>query len=62
MYLSVAELSPEKKVKLAISMTDTCVSVCADAVRSQNPEISERELVEKVRERINFGKRKRCEV
>jgi len=39
-------------------MTDVCVRVCADAVRDQYPSIREEELLERVRERIMFGKRR----
>jgi hypothetical protein len=57
--LSRRKLKPEEKVNAAISMTDTCVHVCADSVKDQNRMISEEELLERVRERISFGKR--CE-
>jgi hypothetical protein len=35
------------------------VRICADGVRDQNPGISEEELVERVRERLMFGKRRK---
>lgn len=56
------KLKPEERVALAIGMTDVCVRVCADAVRDQYPTIKEQELVERVRERIMYGKRRRREV
>lgn len=56
------ELKPEEKVSLAIGMTDVCIRVCADAVRDRYPTIKEEELVERVRERIIYGKRRRREV
>jgi hypothetical protein len=40
-------------------MSDVCIRVCADGVRDQNPGISERELIERVRERLMFDKRVR---
>ena len=54
--LSWDKLKPEEKVNLAISMTDVCVHVCADAVRDLNRGLREEEIVERVRERIMFGK------
>lgn len=60
--MSLEELKPEERVALAIGMTDVCVRVCADAVRDQYPTIKEQELVERVRERIMYGKRRRREV
>ena len=54
----VGRLKPEVKVNMAIGMSDVCVRVCADGVRNQNPGISEEELIERVRERLMFGKRR----
>jgi hypothetical protein len=51
-------LKPEERVDLAVGMSDVCVRVCADGVRDQNPGISEKELIERVRERLMFGKRR----
>ena len=56
--MSQSELKPEEKVNLAIGMTDVCVRVCADGIRDLNPDIREEELMERVRERIGFGKRR----
>jgi len=53
------ELKPEEKVNLAVEMSDVCIRICADAIRDQNRTISEEELVERVRERIMYGKRRR---
>jgi len=53
------ELKPEEKVNLAVGMSDVCIRICADAIRDQNRTISEEELVERVRERIMYGKRRR---
>jgi hypothetical protein len=60
--LVVRRLKPEERVNLAIGMSDVCIRVCADGVRDQNPGISEEELIERVRERLMFGKRRRCGV
>jgi len=57
-WLSVRRLKPEERVNLAVGMSDVCVRVCADGVRDQNPGISEEELVERVRERLMFDKRR----
>jgi hypothetical protein len=53
----LGRLPPEERVNLAIGMSDVCVRVCADGVRDQNPGISEEELIERVRERIEWSKR-----
>jgi len=58
-WLVVKRLKPEDRVNLAVGMSDVCVRVCADGVRDQNPGISEEELIERVRERLMFGKRQR---
>jgi len=60
--LSLGALKPEEKVNLAIGMSDVCVRVCADAVRDCYPTIKEEELLERVRERISYGKRRKREV
>jgi len=54
--LSWDKLKPEEKVNLAIGMTDVCAHICADAVSDQNRDLKEEELMERVRERISFGK------
>ncbi len=55
-------LRPAEKVNTAIYMSDVCVRVCADSIKDENPMVSEEELVERVRERISFGKRSQREV
>ena len=57
-YERLGRLKPEEKVNLAVGMSDVCIRVCADGVRDQNPGISERALVERVRERLMFGRRR----
>lgn len=54
----VGRLKPEDRVNLAVDMSDVCIRVCADGVRDQNPGISEEELIERVRERLMFSKRR----
>jgi hypothetical protein len=50
-------LSSEEKVALALDMTDGCVQVCAEGIRNQCPDISEEELLAKLRERLEWSKR-----
>ena len=54
--MNLEKLSPEEKVNLSINMADVCTRICADAIREQNKAISEKELLEKLRARIQFGK------
>jgi hypothetical protein len=53
----LGRLKPEDKVNMAIDMTDAVVSICAEGIRAQNPDISEEELIEKLRERFAWMKR-----
>lgn len=52
----VGRLPGEVKVRMTIEMTEFCVRVCADGIRAQNPSITEEELVEKLRERLEWSK------
>jgi hypothetical protein len=52
-------LKPEEKVAIALDMSDACVRVCADGIRAQYPSISEEELLARLRERLEWGKRGR---
>jgi hypothetical protein len=53
----LGSLKPEEKVAIAMDMTDACVRVCADGIKAQCPGISEAELIEKLRERLEWSKR-----
>jgi hypothetical protein len=53
----LGRLKPEEKVAMAIEMTDLCVNACAAGIRAQHPDISEAELIEKLRERLEWSKR-----
>ena len=53
----LGRLKPEDKVNLAIDMSDACVRICAEGIRAQFPRITEQELIEKLRERIEWHKR-----
>jgi hypothetical protein len=52
----LGRLKPEEKVMLAIGMSDFVVQVCAAGIRAQNPNISEEELIGKLRERFEWSK------
>jgi len=56
------KLKPEEKVNLAINMTDVCVQICADGIKDQNRNVTEAQLMEKVRARIMCQKRRHYEV
>lgn len=60
--LDLEKLKPEEKVNLSISMIDTCVQVCFNALKDRDETIKEEELLEKVRERIMYNKRRHFEV
>lgn len=53
----VGRLPGEVKVNIAVDMTNTCLRVCAEGIRAQFPEISEGELLERLRERLDWAKR-----
>jgi hypothetical protein len=59
-YERLGRLKPNEKVAIAIDLTDACIRICADGIRTQNPGISEAELVEKLRERLGWSKQQRC--
>ncbi len=52
----LGNLKPEQKVLIAIDMTDGCMRVCADGIRLPFPGISGEELLEKLRERLEWAK------
>lgn len=56
------KLTPEEKVDLTIAMVDTCVRICADGIRDQDKTIKDEKLIEKLRARILFNKRRHYEV
>ncbi|MCK4424950.1 hypothetical protein KAU93_04620 [Candidatus Bathyarchaeota archaeon] len=45
-----------------ISMVDACTRICADGIRDRNKNISDKELMEKLRDRILYNKRRHREV
>jgi hypothetical protein len=53
----LGRLKPEEKVSMALDMSDVVVRVCAEGIKAQNPNITEEELIGKLRERIEWSKR-----
>ena len=53
----LGRLPPNIKVEMAIDMTESCVRICADGIRAQNPGITDEEVKEKLRERFAWAKR-----
>jgi hypothetical protein len=53
----LGRLKPEEKIMMAIGMSDFVVQVCAAGIKAQNPNISDEELIEKLRERFEWSKR-----
>lgn len=60
--MTFEKLKPEEKVNLSIGMIDTCIHICTDALRDRDKTIKEEELLEKVRARIMYKKRRHHEV
>lgn len=58
MWLSVRRLRPEEKVNVAIDMSDCCVHICAEGIRAQFPDVTEEELVGRLRARIEWLRRR----
>lgn len=56
-WLRLGRLKPEEKVNMALDMSDAVVRICAEGIKAQNPGITEKELIEKLRERIEWSKR-----
>jgi hypothetical protein len=55
----LGRLKPEDKVAMAIDMTEGCVRVCAAGIRAQCPDVSEAELNDKLRKRLEWSRRLR---
>lgn len=58
--LTPRNLKPEDKVNLSINMTDACIRICVDAARDRA--VKEDEMIEWLRERIMYLKRRHHEV
>lgn len=55
-------MAPEEKVDLMVAMVDTCVRICADGIRDGDKSVRNGELIEKLRVRMRFNKRRHYEV
>ena len=55
----LGSLKPEEKVAIALDMTDACVRICKAGIRAQCPDVSEAEVIEKLRKRLEWSKRLR---
>ena len=55
----IGRLSPEEKVAMTITMTDACVNASASGIKSEKPDISDEELLSKLRMRLEYPKRLR---
>lgn len=49
-------LKPEEKVNMAIEMTEAMVRVCLDGIKGRNPGMTEEELMNALRERLEWAK------
>lgn len=54
----LGRLPSEVKVSLAIGMTDAMVAVCAAGIRAQYPTANEEEVMDRLRERLAWMKRR----
>lgn len=55
----LGRLPPDVKVSMAVDMTEAMVSVCLEGVRAQNPKLTDVELMERLREKFEWAKRRR---
>ncbi len=55
---AVGRLLPEIKVNMAIDMTDAMGGVCTEGIKARYPGISEEDLLEKLRERFEWARRR----
>lgn len=53
----VGRLKPEAKVNMAIEMTEAMVRVCLDGIKGRNPGMAEEEVMNELRERLEWAKR-----
>ena len=53
----VGRLPPAVKANMTIDMTDAMVQVCAEGMKSKDPEITDEELIRRLRERFKWAKR-----
>jgi hypothetical protein len=53
----VGRLPPEVKVNMTIDMTDAMVKVCVEGMKAQSPNLTDEEIMKKLRERFKWAKR-----
>lgn len=53
----LGRLEPRVKIDMAVEMTEAMVSLCMEGMRAQNPNMTEKELMERLRERLEWAKR-----
>jgi len=53
----LGRLEPGVKVNMAVELTEAMASVCMEGMRAQNPNMTEEELKERLRERLGWAKR-----
>ena len=53
----LGRLPGEMKVNMAVDMTNSCLRICAEGIREQHPGITEKQVLELLRERIEWSKR-----
>jgi len=53
----LGRLKSSEKVALCLDMTEACFRTCAAGIRSQNPGITEEELIVNLHERLDWIKR-----
>lgn len=49
----LGRLPGEVKVNMAVDMTNSCLRICAEGIKAQHSGIMEKDLIEKMRERIS---------
>jgi hypothetical protein len=54
----LGRLRREVKANMAIEMTDSMARVCMEGMRAQNPSVTEKELVEMLRRRFEWARRR----
>jgi hypothetical protein len=53
----IGRLPPEVKVNMAVDMTDATVKACVEGMKAQSPDITDEELMRRLRERFKWAKR-----
>ena len=54
----LGRLPPDVKVKMAVDMTEAMVRVCLEGIKARNPKLTDVELIERLRERFEWAKRR----